>query len=104
MRYSSFLDLITETARQVESGRTTDVAIDPKCGDAISDDFFGHRRMTRLGRAMTVKNRITTFTMRNVPVGPKGCGFLKRILSNRHGPRVLVLEDTTRDGTELAVP
>lgn len=103
MRYSSFLDWISETCRKVEHGLLSEIAVDPKCGDAISDDFFENRRMKRLAEALKANKTVEVFILRNVPIGKKGCKFLKDVLMANEGLKTLVLEDTRGDGTSMAV-
>jgi len=103
MRYSSFLDWIDETCRKVTTESTTEVEVDPKCGDAFSDDFFDNERMRRLGDALKEDTTVTRFVIRNVPLGQKGCDYLQNLLTINRGLAVVVLEDTRGNGTDLAI-
>lgn len=100
MKYSSFLEWIDLTCRQVAAGKSSEIHIGPKCEGAFEDDRFEHPPLVRLAVALRSNTSVTHLSLTNVGIGKQGGAWLKDVLTHNKGLSFLRLEDTASAGND----
>jgi Ran GTPase-activating protein (RanGAP) involved in mRNA processing and transport len=96
MKYSSFMNWVDETCRQVDE--LEKIGIDPGSSSAFADGCYDNPHMMRLRASLQKNQTVCQLTLRNMVVGRRGGAWLQAVLCDTI-PRLLALhlEDTASD-------